>query len=97
MNRDYVDEQITAIVDQLGDVWTKVHSFIVELETHGHDDACIDLNLHEIKRALNLIAFKLWKDKRQTVLDRYFPIELDPDRLREDAEDCARPVDGPEA
>lgn len=91
MNRDYVDEQITAIVDQMDDLWARVYDLSVEMQVHGYGEAEIDLDLHEITMKLNEMSAKLWTDKRQTVLDRYFPVGRDPDRLREDAEDCARP------
>ena len=97
MNRDYVNRKITEIVDQLYEIQINVSDFSVALEVYNYDDVCIDLDLHKIKATLKRMSAKLWKEDRQDVLDRYFPVEPDPDRLREDAEDCARSVDGPEA
>jgi hypothetical protein len=96
MNRDYVNRKITEIVNQLDEIRINVYDFSVALEVYDYDEVCIDLDLHKIKATLKRMSADLWNDQ-EVVLVRHFPAEPDPDRLREDAEDCARPVNGPEA
>jgi hypothetical protein len=90
MNREYLKAQIAEIVDHMDETWTKVADLIVEMD-HSDDtqDACVDLDLADIRYALGRMSNTLWRKNLPEVLDRYFPEGPDPDAQRDAAQDRA--------
>lgn len=92
VDREYLDAQIGGIVDHLDEACDRVEQLTRELDlSEKTQDACVDLNLREIRDVLAKMSMRLWRDDRPEVLDRYFPAQPgpDPDAQRDDAQDRA--------
>jgi hypothetical protein len=92
ITREYMEAQISGIVDHLDEAWDRVASLIVEMGAYEvTDDAAVDLGLREMRDALAKMSMRLWREDRPAVLDRYFPAQPgpDPDAQRDDAQDRA--------
>jgi hypothetical protein len=92
ITREYMEAAISGIVEHLDVAYERVAVLVVELGDDVHmQDACVDLNLREMRDALAKMALRLWREDRPAVLDRYFPAQPgpDPDAQRDDAQDRA--------
>ena len=74
MNREYLKAQIAEIVDHMDETWTMVADLIVQMNQSDHtQDACVDLDLADIRYALGRMSNTMWRKNLPEVLDRYFP------------------------
>ena len=90
MNREYLKAQIAEIVDHLDETWTMVADLIVEMDQSDHtQDACVDLDLRDIRYVLARMSNTLFRKNLPEVLDRHFREGPDPDAKRDDAQDRA--------
>ena len=92
ITREYMEAQIGGIVDHLDEAWDRIAVLVVELGDDVHmQDACVDLNLRDLRDTLAKMSMRLWREDRPEVLDRYFPAQPgpDPDAQRDDAQDKA--------
>ena len=92
ITREYMEAAISGIVEHLDVAYERVAVLVVELGDDVHmQDACVDLNLREMRDALAKMYMRLWREDRPAVLDRYFPAQPgpDPDAQRDAAQDRA--------
>lgn len=90
MDRAYFESQVIAIVDHIDETWTKVEDLIVEMDQSDHtQDACVDLDLRDIRYVLARMSNTLFRKNLPEVLDRHFREGPDPDAQRDDAQDRA--------
>lgn len=73
MKPEQITDRVGAIVDGLDDVWTLVCDLIAEMQTTQREqDACSDLDLHEIHSWLGRTSSRLWRRRLPDVLANHF-------------------------
>ena len=84
ITREYMEAQISGIVDHLDEAWDRVAALVIVLGGDVHlQDACVDLRLRDIRYAVGQMSKTLRREDMPGVLDRYFPAQ------RDDAQDRA--------